>query len=232
MELCESHKMASIGIMSSSIAHELSQPLGVILLKSQLISILLDKKQYDKVKKEYEAVEQQILRAKKIIDSLRVISREGKSENKTKENANKLISYVCTLYNDEFRLAGIKLIQILAKEELHIYVSEVQICQVIANIVSNARDAVRDSSSPEITISSWKESDKVLISVNDNGVGISKENLDRIFKPFFTLKDVGKGTGLGLSLCESMIHDNNGNILVCSEEGKGSTFTLVLPYAV
>lgn len=229
MQLVESHKMASIGVMSSGIAHELSQPLGVILLKSQLISILIDRSQYDKIKREYEVVESQILRAKRIIDSLRIISREGKAEEKAIMDINKLIESVVTLFNDDFRLSGIKLNLKLTQENPGIYVSQVQFCQILANIVSNARDAVRNEMEPVISVYSRVDNEKVYIVVEDNGVGISKEHIGRIFEPFYTLKDVGKGTGLGLSLCHSMVHENDGTISVESSEGKGASFTLSFP---
>lgn len=227
--LTESHRMASIGVMASGIAHELSQPLGVILLKSQLVSVLMDRGEYDKIKKEYKGIEVQVLRAKKIIDSLRIISREGKEEEKSLEDIDQLVSEVITLFIDEFRYAGIELNLNLSNQKLLIYSTHVQICQAISNIISNARDAVKNVKNPAITITSFKEDNKVVLSISDNGNGIPEKHIKRIFEPFYTLKDVGKGTGLGLSLSQSMLNSNNGVIEVKSTEGRGAEFRLIFP---
>lgn len=216
--------------MASGIAHELSQPLGIILLKSQLLSVLLDKGDYERTLKESKSIEVQVLRAKKILDSLRIISREGKEEEKSLVDANSIVEEVTTLYNDELRYAGVELNKELHEHHLYIYASHVQVCQAVSNIISNANDAVKEIEDPEIKIKTYKDDDKAVISISDNGSGIAEKHIKRIFEPFYTLKDVGKGTGLGLSLCSSMVKENDGEITVDSEEGKGAEFKLIFPY--
>jgi signal transduction histidine kinase len=98
---------------------------------------------------------------------------------------------------------------------------------VFLNLLNNARQAIRDKGA--ITIKTWVEGKTANISISDDGIGIPKENLPRIFDPGFTTKGVGIGTGLGLSICYQIVKDHRGRIDVESEVGKGSTFTLRLP---
>jgi two-component system NtrC family sensor kinase len=107
-----------------------------------------------------------------------------------------------------------------------------QIQQVVLNIINNARQAIEaHQDSGRITITTAGDARTVRIVIQDNGPGISPDNLRRVFDPFFTTKEVGKGTGLGLSLCYGMIHDHGGNITAESKLGEGATFTITLPAA-
>ena len=103
-----------------------------------------------------------------------------------------------------------------------------QINQVIMNILNNAIQAIEDKGKVKI-VTRLIDEKKLAIEVSDNGIGIPKNEIQQIFDPFFTTKDIGKGTGLGLSISYGIIKDHNGEILVESSEGKGSTFTIVLP---
>ncbi len=95
------------------------------------------------------------------------------------------------------------------------------------NILNNARQAIKEKG--EITITTFVADDKVHVTISDTGVGISEENLQKIFDPGFTTKGVGVGTGLGLSICYQIIQEHLCEIKVESEVGKGSTFTIILP---
>jgi len=102
-----------------------------------------------------------------------------------------------------------------------------QLGQVFMNLLVNASQAIEKQG--EIGVRTWYENGKLLVQITDTGCGIPGENLHRIFEPFFTTKDVGKGTGLGLSVTYEIIKNHNGEIIVESEPGKGSTFTVQLP---
>jgi two-component system NtrC family sensor kinase len=105
-----------------------------------------------------------------------------------------------------------------------------QVQQVLLNLLNNARQAIEaHQSGGQITITTQAHDEIICISVQDNGPGISPENIQRIFDPFFTTKEVGKGTGLGLSLCYGLIKEHGGNIRVTSQPGAGATFTIELP---
>ena len=228
-KLIESNKMASIGVMSSGIAHELSQPLAAILLKTQLIPRLIEKKKYALIKKTGEDVVTQTLRAKKIIDSLRVISREERDEDREKCDLNSLVEDVLTLFMDGFKLSNVNLELMLTTGEMLVFVSPVQIGQVLSALLINAQDAVENSNPKKVIVRTDRVNDSIVLEVSDNGCGISKNSIGRIFDPFYTTKSVGKGTGLGLSLGYSMIQENGGELTVSSEEGKGAKFRVVIP---
>ncbi|MBT4357218.1 MAG: GAF domain-containing protein [Proteobacteria bacterium] len=227
--LIESNKMASIGVMSSGIAHELSQPLAAILLKTQLIPRLIEKKKYALIKKTGEDVVTQTLRAKKIIDSLRVISREERDGDREKCDLNALVQDVLTLFMDGFKLSNVNLELMLTTGEMLVFVSPVQIGQVLSALLINAQDAVENSNPKKVIVRTDRVNDSIVLEVSDNGCGISKNSIGRIFDPFYTTKSVGKGTGLGLSLGYSMIQENGGKLTVSSEEGKGAKFRVVIP---
>ncbi len=96
------------------------------------------------------------------------------------------------------------------------------------NLLVNGAQAIEEKG--EITIKTWSEGDTIFVSVTDSGCGISKENISRLFEPFFTTKDVGKGTGLGLSIAYDIVtKKHNGEFLVESEVGKGTSFTVKIP---
>lgn len=105
-----------------------------------------------------------------------------------------------------------------------------QVNQVIMNLLVNSAQAIsRDQKDGKVSISTLSQGDRVVIKVSDNGVGIDEKNIAKIFDPFFTTKDIGKGTGLGLSLSYSIIQKHNGDIVVASELGSGTEFTITLP---
>jgi len=103
-----------------------------------------------------------------------------------------------------------------------------QIKQVFLNIIINA-EAACPQSDGLITVSTWREGQRIAVAIKDTGTGIEPENMELIFQPFFTTKSEGKGTGLGLSVCSDIIKKHQGEILVDSHPGVGSTFTILLP---
>ncbi len=106
---------------------------------------------------------------------------------------------------------------------------QAQLQQVFLNIINNAIDAIGKDGEITINTRPIKQNNRISIEISDNGPGIPKEVLQKIFDPFFTTKEVGKGTGLGLSISYSIIEKLGGRIMVASEEGKGTTFTIYLP---
>ncbi|PCJ63391.1 MAG: hypothetical protein COA79_00870 [Planctomycetota bacterium] len=226
-QMIESSKMASLGAMSSGMAHELNQPLGAILLKSQLIPKLIDTGKFEKVVQVVDDIKNQSIRAKKIMDSLRIFSREDKNTVLEKCDLNRIIIDILTMYTQEFELLSINLEVNFGKDSFIILASYVQIGEILSNLLSNARDAVKEMSLKNISINTYAENKTIVLEVADTGCGISKEHIDNIYEPFFTTKPIGKGTGLGLSLSYSMIKDNGGEIIVNSTKNKGTTFKLI-----
>lgn len=228
-QLIESSKMASLGAMSSGMAHELNQPLGAILLKAQLVPKLVEKGFYDKILSVNEDIKNQSLRAKKIMDSLRVFSREDKEIALESCDMISILNDILTMYTDEFRLANINLEINFENNDLIFKGSIVQIGEVLSNILSNARDALEDLENKNINIRAYLEQEYVVIEISDSGCGIPEDKIANIYEPFYTSKPIGKGTGLGLSLSYSMVKNSGGEILVDSKIGKGTTFKLIFP---
>ncbi len=229
-KLIESNKMATLGEMSSGIAHELSQPLGAILLKSQFVAKLILKGDSDRAVSVADQIKEQTIRAKKIMDSLRVFSREACHDDREVCEFNDIVREVMVLFEDEMRFENISVEFLLCEQETSVCVSRVQIGQILTNLIANARDAVLSVEKKCVRLLTWVENKFVVFEVIDNGYGIKDDIVAKIFEPFFTTKPVGKGTGLGLSMSYSMVHENDGDIIVQSEVGKGSKFRLVFPF--
>jgi len=167
-------------------------------------------------------------RIEKIVKSLLGFARSSTSEfedydlNKgiidTLAVANNEIKYVATVVEEPGDIP-------------HIEAAGGSINQVLLNLIINAVHAIKDTSNKGIiTLKTFEKNDSVYCSITDNGIGISKENLDSIFTPFFTTKPVGTGTGLGLSIAyDIIVNKHAGEIKIESEEGKGTTFILRLP---
>ena len=225
-ELKEKETLALIGEVVSGIAHSLSNPLNIISGNADYL--LLDKSEKDK---EYEELKTIIDEATKITKSIRHLlnfSRPLKI-NKQPNDIHELINNV--IKNSKF-ITGEK--KITYKKNFDKKLDKfnfdyTQIEEVISNIITNAIQAIQHSG--EIKIKTQKEESKAIIEITDSGPGIPKENLERIFLPFFSSKEYGKGTGLGLSIARKVIKEHNGDIKVKSITGKGTTFIISLPLA-
>ncbi len=231
-ELQETHlqylhagKLAAIGKLSASIAHEFNNPLQGVMavlkgLKKRAILEEEDKELLDAAIVESE-------RMKKLIGSLQDFNRPS-SCSKTVMDVQKSIDSLLLLHKSDFKSKKISLQVNHAKRLPQIMAIPDQIKQVFLNLITNAADACLKPGR-EISISTWQEGDRVAISIKDNGVGIQAEQMDLIFQPFYTTKPEVKGTGLGLSVSFGIVKNHQGEIRVDSQPGKGATFTVLLP---
>lgn len=223
-ELREKENLALIGEVVSSVAHSLSNPLNIISGNADYL--MLNKKPGDDEYEELQAIINETTRITRSIRHLLNFSRPIKSNKKL----NDLSEVIQRIAVNVKHISGNK--EIKVKKEIDNAVGKFefdaeQIEESILNIVTNAIQAI--PSKGEITLAVRRKNGNAVISVSDNGLGIPKENLDRIFKPFFSTKEYGKGTGLGLSIVKRVISEHNGNISVKSSPGKGTTFTIELP---
>ncbi len=221
-QLIQSEKLASMGQLAAGIAHEVNNPLGTVLIFSHLL--LNELKDNNPVKEDLEMIVKEATRCKKIISGLLDFSRQSKliiQKTDVREILNEIIEInkeksphirFSEKYND------VPLVEI----------DREQIKQVFLNIVTNAVDAMQSSGSFSVEVKSMADNSKVEIRLTDTGCGIPKENLDKIFNPFFTTKQIGKGTGLGLAISYGIIKMHRGDIKVESEVGKGTTFIITL----
>ncbi len=172
-----------------------------------------------------------IKRVTDIVQSLRAFARPSADDEKSTNHLLDLINQVILITKNEVRyLAEIEL---KVADDIQLYCNRVQICQVFVNVIINAAQAIglqKKEQLGKIIITAKKIMGKILISFQDNGPGISKENMTKIFEPFFTTKEIGEGTGLGLSISyDIIVNKHHGNIRVDSELGIGTIFTIELP---
>lgn len=227
-EAYHQNKLKELGEKVALVAHEVNNPLGIIRLTVDLIKNIGEenpKKVLDLV----GALNEPIDRIRFIVDDLRVKSAKEK-EKLRKVNLKDILQAVTSSLELYYRKDLDALDIVLCTEE-PLFVKGVGrlLKQVFVNLISNARDAVSEAKEKRITVNVDKVGDKVLISVEDTGVGINKEHLAHIFNNFFTTKETGKGTGIGLHFCQRTIEEHGGEITVQSEVGVGSTFTVALP---
>ena len=242
-QLVQSEKMASLGMLVAGIAHEINTPISAInSMHDTLVKGV--RKMRDTVKKEVpEALESPRMKAidciiedadrvigsacdrvTNIVKRLRSFARLDEAELK-KVDIHEGLEDTLTLIHHELKHS----VQVHRNygdiPQIACYPGRLN--QVFLNMLINAKQAMNDKG--EITISTYKKDGKVHVAISDTGVGIAPENISRLFDPGFTTKNVGVGTGLGLSICYQIIEDHKGEILVDSEVGKGTTFTIVLP---
>ena len=230
----QSSKMAALGKMAAGIAHEINNPLAVIGEKAGWIKDLLAEEDLAKTEnfKEFEdavkRIEHHVERAKKVTHRLLGFARRMEPTLE-QVDINKTLNETVDFLENESRFRNID-IQINPKNSLPTIMSDSsQLQQVFLNIINNAIDAIGKGGEIVIRTTYLPLNNEIMIEIADNGPGIPKENLGKIFDPFFTTKEVGKGTGLGLSIVYSIIEKLGGRIMVASEEGQGTTFTIYLP---
>jgi two-component system, NtrC family, sensor kinase len=235
-QLMQAGKLAAIGQLSAGVAHEINNPLAIVLTERQL---LLDAASRHSIgSSEFEIqfqtsmnqIDVQVQRCKRITQNLLRFSRRTESILETVD-INHFIREVIELMEREARAGGIKFCAELERALPPIISDPSQLQQVFLNIITNAIDAHDGKPYGSIRIETRTSTTGagVEIKISDRGCGISPENQEKIFEPFFTTKPVGKGTGLGLSICYSIMKQLGGDIAVASEVGKGSEFTLFIP---
>jgi len=217
-------KLSAIGKLSASIAHEFNNPLQGILTILQGFNKTLKLENTDKAL--FELAVSETIRLKNLIRCLQDFNRPSSGQKSFLE-MHTLIDSVLLLCKSQLKKKRISTELNYSKKFPLILAIPDQIKQVILNLLDNAVDACGDRGT--IKISTWQEEEKVAIAVSDNGTGIEPAKLDRIFQPFYTTKLAVKGTGLGLSVSHGIIKSHHGEILVESQPGKGSTFTVLLP---
>lgn len=240
-QLIQSEKMSAIGQLAAGVAHELNNPLGGILGYAQF-ALEKMKKQIDRdgPSKELEGyiryltdIESQSRRCKGIVQNLLRFSRSSRTSDFDDIDINQVLDETRTFVEHQLHMNQIELEMSLDHDLQPVFGNAGQLQQVFTNMIINAMHASpADSTIRIVTRSSpalGEFGGAVEVIFTDQGCGISDANLNKIFEPFFTTKEVGKGTGLGLSVSYGIVKDHGGEIKVETEEGKGTTFTIVLP---
>ncbi|MDQ7783894.1 MAG: ATP-binding protein [Desulfomonilaceae bacterium] len=228
-QLQRADRLASLGQISAGIAHEINNPLGIILGYAQLIMRGCDKgtQGYEDVR----TIERQAQNCRRIVGDLLKFARAADTR-KTVVNVNQCLRDLLALLARQFESAGI-MVEARLDPELPAVVGDTdKIKQVFMNLLVNAKQAITGSGRIGIETAHDVESGQICVIISDTGVGIPEDLADKVFDPFFTTKPVGEGTGLGLSVSYGIIHDHGGTIELNSEVGKGTVFTIQLPARV
>jgi C4-dicarboxylate-specific signal transduction histidine kinase len=225
-----SARLAQLGEMATSIAHEINNPLAIISGYNFLILKEASKENVDlpKIRQTVQAVESTIIRITKIISGLRSYARDGSQEPMAVTPVQQIIDDTMSMCETKMRTKGVSLRVSMDKDSnLAIKCRAVQMVQVLVAIINNSIDAVEKTKDSWIEIGASKVGEKVRIAVTDSGNGISPDIAEKIFQPFFTTKEVGVGTGLGLSIAFAIIKDHQGFIYVDSSQ-KNTCFVIEL----
>jgi len=234
-KLLHQDKMASLGKLSASVVHEINNPIAGILNLLVLIQRIIDEgsvgeKEIQQFREYVHLMETETRRISRIVSNLLAFSRQSKL-TVSEVNLNRTIEKALFLNANLLRIHRIKVITYLDPNLPSVMGSEDQFQQVMMNLISNAAEAM-ESTGGILTIGTFhppSEEKRVVILVEDSGVGISRENQKKLFEPFFTTKKKGKGVGLGLSVVYGIIQEYGGRISMTSEVGKGTTFKVELP---
>jgi len=225
-QLVHSEKLAAVGRLVAGVAHELNNPLSIILGYAQLLKAEPDmnRKYSEKLQKILDAA----IRSSAIVDNLLKFSRKSRLD-RTNIQINKILDEALTLTQHSLMVENI----VVSKDFSSLPETTgdaLQLQSVFLNLINNAHDAIKSRKSKgRITVKSYHQDNTIFIEFFDNGPGIPAQNQNKIFDPFFTSKEVGKGTGLGLSLCYGIIKEHDGEISLDTTYKEGAKFIVSLP---
>jgi two-component system NtrC family sensor kinase len=222
-QLLTSEKLASIGLLSAGVAHEINTPLTGISSYIQMLQKKLTDTHYAQI---LEKVETQTDRVARIIKNLLTFARSPSDASFQRVDLKQNIEEILSLIDYKLKNMNIRL-ELDLRPVPPLYAQGERLQQVFINIILNALDAMPQGGVLGIGLSA--EGRAAVVRITDTGTGIKPEHISHIFDPFFTTKGVGKGTGLGLSISYAIIKEHEGHIQVRSDVGRGSTFTITLP---
>ncbi len=223
--LVQTKKLASLGTLTSGVAHEINNPLNNISTSCQILIEELDSPDKDYLRKLLRNISVQADKARDLVRNLLEFSRE-KVFAVDRVRLRELVEDTLELVQSDLPSNVETSVQI-ADDIPDPMVDRSRLQQAFLNIILNAIHAMPDGGT--LSVEARTEDGAVFIDISDTGVGIPPENLNKIFDPFFTTKEVGQGTGLGLSVSYGIVKKHGGSLTVKSKEGKGTTFTITLP---
>ncbi|UCD58509.1 MAG: 4Fe-4S binding protein [Candidatus Hydrogenedentota bacterium] len=219
-------RLASLGQLSAGVAHEINNPLGTILLFSH--ALLKQIEEGDSRQKNLQTIVSEATRCKNIVRGLLDFARQSRV-SKAPTNLTDLIKDVVLILKTAAELAHVRLWYEFQADLPLMMIDSTQVKQMLVNLAQNGIDSISGSGEVKISARLIEGDNSVEITVTDNGSGIPRENLSKVFTPFFTTKKMGEGTGLGLAIAYGVVKMHSGDISVQSEEGKGTTVLIKLP---
>jgi signal transduction histidine kinase len=223
-QLIQSEKLAGIGTLASGVAHEINNPLTVII---GMTEVALEEEDPSEIKDYLKDVFRSSQRIKEIVRGLSSYSRIARQDEQGLVSINEVLE-------ESLKMVGLAMkaheVEVLKKfrsaDKIEANIGEIQ--QVFTNLISNAYQAM-DGKGGKLILATRSLKDSIEVKVSDTGTGIPQKSLNKIFDPFFTTKELGKGTGLGLNIVHRIVQKHEGMVDVKSKEGKGTTFTITFP---
>ena len=231
-QLVQAGKLATLGELTTGVAHELNNPLNNIglFMGNALDLIGLGVTDREHIARELQNAMRQVRKATEIISHLRTFGRVAPVSREL-VSMNQVIGRALSLMQEQLRLREIEVELDVSAQRAVVIGNPIQLEQVLINLLTNARDALVESPRKIIHISCEVRDGVVDLAFSDTGPGIPEGLERRIFDPFFTTKEVGRGTGLGLSITYGIIKEHGGTIAVANRPGEGATFLIRLPLA-
>lgn len=223
-------KMAALGEMAAGLAHEINNPLTILLNSVSLMKMKLANGEIDQslLSKELDKLEKNSLRISKIVRGLRSFSRNAENDPFVPYKLSLIIEDSLNLCSEKFKWEKIEIQIFDETQSCDVMVRPSQVSQVLLNLLLNALDASRKSSVKRVTLRSYQIKDFVYVEIEDLGEGVVETNVEKIFLPFFTTKPVGEGTGLGLPISKGIIDDHGGQFELVSSKNP-TMFRFSLP---
>ena len=225
-QLVQSEKLASLGTLTSGVAHELNNPLNNISTSVQILLEEIDEENKEFKRELLEETEKQIERARDIVKALLEFSRKG-AFNPKPTQFKKLITTTLQMIKGD--LPSNVDLEVNIPEDIQADLDSQRIQQVLINLIQNGLQAMANGGMLKISAEQPAGENHFCFRISDTGMGIEKDTLGKIFDPFFTTKTDGRGSGLGLSISHGIIEQHKGHILVESRPNEGTTFTVCLP---
>lgn len=238
-QIIQTERLSALGEMSAGMAHEINQPLNTLSILFD--NILLEARNNHSVSEDYlvyksDKVFINIMRIRNLIDHVRDFSRSHEEYILGLFNINESILNALSMVSEQFKSSGVDLITFLDENLPQIKGNTYKFEQIILNLISNSKDALIEKKSRNnetfslfLKIRTCFDQEHILVEVEDNGIGIKAEIIDKILQPFYTTKKTGKGTGLGLSISYGLIQEMNGKIDIRSKYLSGTSILITLP---
>lgn len=232
-KLIQSDRLASLGQLAASVAHEINNPISGVLNFSTLMQRILTDEgipegRVKDFRKYLGSVTDETARVGRIVSDLLSFSRRSKPQ-RSPANLNQIVVNTISLITHKLELSSIQLDLVLGENVHEVSCDASQMQQVVINLVMNAAEAMSSGGRVGVRTRANDEADTVILEVEDTGAGIPEDILSRVFDPFFSTKDEGKGVGLGLAVVYGIVDAHGGTIEVQSAVGHGTTFTVSLP---
>ena len=232
-KLVQTDRLASLGQLSASVAHEINNPVSGVLNLAMLLQRMLKedgvpRDRLDEFRKYLTQIINETGRVGRIVSDLLAFSRRSKPQ-RAPADLNRIVRTTLSLVQHKMKLSNVQVESRLAENLPQAACDPSQVQQVVLNLLLNAAEATQCRSERRVEIATEAGPDEVRLIVSDNGEGIPQENLAKIFDPFFTTKSEGKGVGLGLAVSYGIIQAHGGDIEVKSQTGQGAAFVVSLP---